>query len=240
MSSALLLSDLHLPPEPSPLREGFLRLLAGAAREVEEVYILGDLFEAWIGDDAGLLDYAPEIKALRQLTDSGVAVYFLHGNRDFLIGDAFFAATGVAQLPDPALTELNGQAVLLSHGDLYCTADTRYQRWRRVSRQGWVKGLLGGLPLPWRRRLAQDLRGQSQRDKQAKPMAIMDVQPEAIEQAFREDEVSLLIHGHTHRPADHKLQVDGRDCRRLVLADWRPNRMEVLRADGYGLLRELV
>ena len=142
----ILLSDLHLPPAPSPLREAFLRFLAGPARQADSVYILGDLFEYWIGDAEGLAHYAPEARALKALTAAGVPVYYQHGNRDFMVGADFFEATGVTLLPDPATVELGGVSTLLSHGDLFCTGDLAYQRWRRFSRNPLSQWVYRRLP----------------------------------------------------------------------------------------------
>ena len=227
----LLLSDLHLPAAPSPLRETFRSFLRGPARESKAVYILGDLFEHWIGDDLGLVDYADEAQELRALHNGGVALYFMRGNRDFLVGKAFSAATGVTLLPDPVQIRLAGVATLLSHGDLYCTADVAYQRWRRFAHNRRVQQIFLRLPAKLRRRIAGAARGRSESDKQSKPVSIMDVDPGAIDAAFRRYDVDCIIHGHTHRPDLHQLEVDARIVERLVLADWHPGRCEYLRCD---------
>ena len=237
MSSALLLSDLHLPPEPSPLREGFLRLLAGPAREAEAVYILGDLFEVWIGDDVGLRDYAAETAALQALSASGVPVYFQHGNRDFMVGRRYLQHTGLRLLADPMVMTIGGVATLLSHGDLYCTDDRNYQKYRRVSRLPWLQAIARNLPLRLRERIAGGIQHKSAELKQVKAAEIMDVNAQAIENAFARSGVSRLIHGHTHRPAEHVVQVEDRCCERIVLADWRPERMEYVRVDTSGFTR---
>jgi UDP-2,3-diacylglucosamine hydrolase len=231
--STLLLSDLHLPLEDSPLRRGFARFLAGPAREAQEVCILGDLFEYWIGDDAGLRDYAAEVLALRALADRGVRLRFMHGNRDFLVGRRFAAAAGVELLPDPLRLELDGMSTLLSHGDIWCTDDHAYQRWRRFSRRPLVQRIFGLLPEARRHRIAGAARRQSEADKSHKPETIMDVNEAAVREAFRAQDVARIIHGHTHRPAGHRYDIDGTARERIVLADWRPERMEYLVcADG--------
>ena len=236
--SVLLLSDLHLPLEPSPLREGFARFLAGPARQAEAVYILGDLFEYWIGDDAGLRDYAAEILQLRALADSGVPVRFMHGNRDFLVGRRFAAAAGVELLRDPLRLELDGVPTLLSHGDRWCTDDRAYQRWRRFSRNPLVQRAFGLLPESRRHRIAGAARKQSEVDKSNKPEAIMDVNEAAVRQAFRAHGARRIIHGHTHRPAEHHYDIDGTPRERIVLADWRPGHREYLICADGGLRRE--
>lgn len=235
----LLLSDLHLPAdrpgEPSPLREGFLRFLQGPAREATAVYLLGDIFEAWIGDDAGLVDYAPEIRALRQLTDAGIPVYFIAGNRDFLVGSGFSAATGVQRLQDPSVLRLGGVPTLLAHGDAYCSADRAYQRWRRFSRHRRAQQCFAWLPPSLRRRIAGGLRQQSREATPRKPLMITDVVDTAIAQALHEAGVTRLIHGHTHRPATHRWQAaDGRQLERIVLPDWRADQRAYIAIDASG------
>jgi UDP-2,3-diacylglucosamine hydrolase len=226
--TTLLLSDLHLPLEDSPLRQGFARFLAGPARTAEAVYILGDLFEYWIGDDAGLRDYAAEVQALRALADSGVRVRLMHGNRDFLVARRFAKATGAKLLHDPVRMELGGELTLLSHGDIWCTDDHAYQRWRRFSRRPLVQRIFGLLPQAQRHRIAGAARQRSDVDKSHKPEAIMDVNEAAIREAFAASGVSRIIHGHTHRPAEHHYDIDGAACERIVLADWRPEHREYL------------
>ena len=227
----LLLSDLHLPNEPSPLREGFLRFLAGPARAAAGVYILGDLFEYWVGDDVGLQDYAPEVAALRALTAGGVPVYFVAGNRDFLVGRAFAQATGVQIVGDPLVVELGGVRTLLSHGDLLCTDDKAYLRWRRFAHSRLAQWLFLRLPKARRHAIAGGLRHKSGADKRNKPSAIMDVNEAAVVAAMKRHGVTRLIHGHTHRPADHLLRVGLDRATRLVLADWHDTRMEYLSVD---------
>lgn len=232
--STLLLADLHLPAQDSPLREAFLAFLRGPATGAQRLYILGDLFEYWIGDDVGRRVYAAECAALAELVASGVAVGVMHGNRDFLLGAGFADASGVRLVDDPLVTAIAGRRVLLSHGDRWCTDDRAYQRWRRFARNRVAQRLFLRLPVRLRQRIAGDLRRSSGRDKSVKPVEIMDVHPEAVADAFRRHGVDWIIHGHTHRPADHLLTVDGRRCRRTVLPDWRPDRMQWLEVDEDG------
>lgn len=232
--STLFVSDLHLPAQPSPLREAFVRFLEGPALQADALYILGDLFEVWIGDDIGLQTYAKEISRLAALTARGVPVYFQHGNRDFLVGQRFSEITGATLLNDPTVVALYGTPTLISHGDLYCTDDEGYQRWRRFSRNALAQWIFLLLPLAWRNRIAGNARSQSAQDKAAKPMAIMDVQPAAIRSSFEHHKVHRMIHGHTHRPADHR-EAGGYE--RIVLADWTPQRMEALSVDAQGTRR---
>ncbi len=233
----LLLSDLHLPNTPSPLRERFLSFLAGPAREAEAVYILGDLFEVWVGDAEGLADYLPEAQALRALRDSGVRVCYQHGNRDFMLGAAFAKAAGLELLADPVIVKLAGEPTLLSHGDIWCTDDLPYQRWRRFSRNPVAQFVYRRLPRAWRQKVAGQARGDGTRNK---PAAILDVNADAIRNAFTEHGVARIIHGHTHRPTVHVLDIDGRQVERLVLADWRPELCEYLQIDDTGLIRKTV
>jgi UDP-2,3-diacylglucosamine hydrolase len=237
VTHALFISDLHLPTAASPLREAFANFLAGPARQASALYILGDLFEVWIGDDAGVREYSAERACLRALIGAGIPVYFQHGNRDFLVGRDFATATGVQLLPDPVVLELGGVPTLLSHGDVFCTDDVGYQRWRRFSRRATVQAAYRVLPVGWRERIAGGIREQSDAGKQAKSVAIMDVNDGAIRAAFRQFGVSRMIHGHTHRPGDHAYDVDGRACVRHVLADWHPGRCEGLRVDERGVQR---
>lgn len=236
----LFLSDLHLPANPSPLRDGFLRFLAGPAREASAVYLLGDIFESWIGDDVGLDIYVPEVAALRALTGAGVAVHFMHGNRDFLVGRGFAQATGASLLDDPWVITHASRRLLLSHGDFWCTDDHAYQRWRRFARNRLAQRAFLALPRRWRTAIAGGLRSGSRKAKSAKPVEIMDVNVQAVAQDFRKYGVEWVIHGHTHRPATHPLRVDGRSVERIVLADWSVVRMEYLHISGCQMQRILL
>jgi UDP-2,3-diacylglucosamine hydrolase len=229
----LLLSDLHLPNTPSPLRDGFLRFLDGPAQGAQAVYILGDLFEYWIGDDVGLREYAAEAAALRALAGAGTRVLLMHGNRDFLVRRRFAAAAGLELLLDPLRLELCGSPTLLSHGDLWCTDDLDYQRWRRFARNPLRQAVFLRLPVSMRRRVAEKARAGGQN----KPMDITDVSEGAVCAAFAQYGVDRIIHGHTHRPAEHAYEIEGRRRERIVLADWRPERMEYLECAGHDWRR---
>jgi UDP-2,3-diacylglucosamine hydrolase len=234
----LLLSDLHLPPDPSPLRDTFRKFLEGPAREAAAVYLLGDLFEYWMGDDVGLRDHRAEAESLRQLADSGVKTYYMHGNRDFMLGKRYAAAAGFTLLEDPLKMDLGGVATLLSHGDLFCTDDVAYQRWRKFSR-GFKLGqaMWNASPEFVQAALTNYIRRRSSKHKVWKAADIMDVNEGAVQDAFRTHGVTRIIQGHTHRPKDHHYEIDGRKCTRIVMADWHPARCEVLRVDDAGVKR---
>jgi UDP-2,3-diacylglucosamine hydrolase len=216
----LLISDLHLQEERPDITRAFLALLDGRARSASALYILGDFFEAWIGDD-GMSPFQQSIcQALRAVSDRGTAVYLMHGNRDFLIGQGFCEAAGCTLLDDPSVVDLGGERVLLMHGDSLCTRDVGYLRLRRVLRNPLTLWILRHLSLANRQRLARKLRNESKAQTQMKATEIIDVTPEEIPQVMAAHGVRTLIHGHTHRPAIHKLTVDGEPARRIVLGDW--------------------
>jgi UDP-2,3-diacylglucosamine hydrolase len=220
--ATLFISDLHLKPEAPALAATLLAFLDGEGRSASALYVLGDLFDAWPGDDdAGDPFNAPIVAAFRALTDAGVPLYFQHGNRDFLLGDAFARATGGTLLTEEVVVDLDGTPTLLMHGDQLCTDDLAYQEFRaQVRNPGWQRALLAR-PLAARKQLARQLRETSDTAKVGKSMDIMDVNGGAVAAAFRRHGVARMIHGHTHRPARHAHQVDGRACERIVLADWR-------------------
>ncbi|MEO0347082.1 MAG: UDP-2,3-diacylglucosamine diphosphatase [Pseudomonadota bacterium] len=219
--TTLFISDLHLEPSRPDIGDQFEAFLRGEARDAETLYILGDLFEAWIGDDEPDPYYNRVQDLLADYSATGVRCYFMHGNRDFLIGEQFAERTGFDVLDDPVVHEIYGTTVLLSHGDRYCTDDHEYQAARRMVRDpAWQQQVLS-LPVEARRQLAGDARAESSAANADKSMDIMDVNAEAIEAALRAADVDTLLHGHTHRPAVHDLTcADGRKARRIVLGDW--------------------
>lgn len=236
--SVLILADLHLMSTRPAYSEAFERFLTGPARDALAVYILGDLFDVWVGDDAGVRDHPRECAALRALTRAGVPVYLMHGNRDFMIGKAFAKQTGVKLLADPARVELPDGPVVLSHGDLLCTADRRYQRYRKLVHRRGLQRLFMCLPVRLRRRLGGGLRTTSQANRQREGMStINDVDEAAVRSMLADQQCTRLIHGHTHRPAQHSLELNGQPALRFVLADWRPTHMEYLACDARGWRR---
>ncbi|HEU5137349.1 MAG TPA: UDP-2,3-diacylglucosamine diphosphatase [Steroidobacteraceae bacterium] len=217
---SLFASDLHLDSEAPWAIDAFLAFLDGPARAAEALYLLGDLFEVWVGDDDDNADNTRACAGLARLTQSGVAVYVLHGNRDFLLGETFARRTGVKLLPDPVMFDLYGVPTLLSHGDVFCTEDPAYQELRSIVRRpGWQRRFLS-LPLPARRALASAARAGSKAHTQRTIPTIMDVNPEAVTRAMRATGARRLIHGHTHRPAVHPFVIDGVSAERVVLAPW--------------------
>lgn len=218
--TALFISDLHLTAGDAETTRRFVEFMEGPARTARELYILGDLFEAWIGDDDDDQRLEPIVVALRRLTDSGVACALMHGNRDFLIGPRFCAAAGTRLLGDYERITLDGQPILLTHGDLLCTDDTRYMTLRSELRsKAWQRDFLAK-PLAERRQIASDLRQLSATEIAAKDEYIMDVNQAAVESTMREHDVTLLVHGHTHRPAVHRFDLNGRPAARVVLGAW--------------------
>lgn len=218
--NALFVSDLHLDASRPAATTCFLRFLAGEARQVDALYILGDLFEAWTGDDATGPHERSVMQALSAYTTSGRRCYLLPGNRDFLVGTRFSERTGVTILDDEAVVDLAGRQVLLMHGDTLCTDDRAYQRYRRLVHRRWLQALYLALPAAFRRGIANFARRRSQASNATKPAAIMDVNPQAVAAVLRRHGVRWLIHGHTHRPDIHVLDLDGREGRRFVLGDW--------------------
>lgn len=220
MSHTLFIADLHLCEEEPAITAGFLAFLRRDARQADALYILGDLFEAWIGDDDPNPLHAEIAAALDELRLAGVPCYFIHGNRDFLLGRRFAKACGMSLLPEEQLLELYGRRLLIMHGDTLCTDDEGYQRFRRKVHQRWLQKLFLSLPLVLRQRIAQKMRDGSKRANRSKEMAIMDVNAGAVIDAMSRHQVQYLIHGHTHRPAIHELDVNGLPAERAVLGAW--------------------
>ena len=186
----------------------------------DALYILGDLFEAWVGDDHDEQVAGDTARRIKAVVDAGTPVYFMHGNRDFMLAGHFAARSGMVLLADPTRIELYGQPTLLMHGDTLCTDDTAYQTFRRRVRRPWMLKLLRRLPLSLRHRLARQARAGSETAKAGKQAAIMDVNTAEVVRVLHQHQAVRLIHGHTHRPARHTHQIDGRSCERWVVPDW--------------------
>ncbi len=231
--ATLFISDLHIDAARPAIVEQFLEFLRSEAHSAAALYILGDLFESWIGDDAPDSAQAAAIAGLRALTHSGVPCFVMHGNRDFLLSRQFSAMSGAQLLPDPLIVTLHGEPVLVMHGDALCTDDRAYQRLRATVRDpDWQRQFLA-LPIESRRALAGAARAGSQAHTAAMEYAITDVNAESVAMAMRAAGASTLLHGHTHRPAVHAFDVDGRPRTRIVLGDWY-DQGSVLRWDSNG------
>jgi UDP-2,3-diacylglucosamine hydrolase len=222
MRPTLFISDLHLHETRPETSAAFFRFLRDEAIHANALYILGDLFEYWVGDDQ--LDHdllsRQVANALKTLANTGVLIFFMHGNRDFLIANRFANAASLTILPDPSIITINNKRILLLHGDTLCTDDVSYQKFRLQARDpAWQAAILAK-PYAERVALAQTIRERSDTEKAAKPEDIMDVTLATVNNTFRKYIVTEMIHGHTHRPQLHLHQVDGLECKRQVLADW--------------------
>ncbi len=218
--TTLFISDLHLEAARPEIGEQFLSFLRREAPGADALYILGDLFEYWIGDDDPDPYYAGIKSALAEVAVAGVPLFFMHGNRDFLIGERFAAETGVTLLTDPTAVNLYGRTVLLSHGDVLCTDDVAYQAVRSMTRNPqWQAGMLAK-SVEERRAIAEQAREQSVAHGKAIDPVISDANQEAVENLLRTHGMTTLLHGHTHRPAVHEFLLDGAPATRIVLGDW--------------------
>jgi UDP-2,3-diacylglucosamine hydrolase len=241
----LFVSDVHLDVAAPEAQRQFLDFLRGpitlpaAGAPVRALYILGDLFESWVGDDDVAGERSAVLTALRELTASGVACFLLHGNRDFLIGADFCRQTGCQLLPDPVIADIDGEGVLLTHGDALCTDDHAYQELRSTVRApAWQRRFLS-LPLADRQLLADEARAGSRAHTARTIPKIMDVNAAAVTAAFRSTGVSRIIHGHTHRPAIHDALVEGRSVQRIVLGAWYEQGSYLVCENGRYELRSL-
>ena len=242
--TTLFISDLHLDATRPAITELFGEFLQREARSADALYILGDLFEAWVGDDDPSEVGTYVASSLRQVADAGVPVTFIRGNRDFLLGNDFARRAGFRILPDPAVVMLYGKPVLLMHGDLLCTDDVAYQAFRTQTRDpAWQQKFLSQ-PLPARLAFAAQARAASQahqsgmkKNDNAQFETVTDVSPAAVEATFARFGIDTMIHGHTHRPAMHALEVGGKRCQRIVLGDWY-EQGSVLRVNAHGMRLE--
>ena len=218
--ATLFIADLHLQTEEPAITAGFLRFLRGEAKSADALYILGDLFEAWIGDDDPNPLHREMAAAIHALVDSGVPCYFIHGNRDFLIGKRYARESGMTLLPEEQVLDLYGRKVLIMHGDTLCTDDTGYLAFRAKVHTPWIQKVFLALPLFIRNRIAARMRAGSKAANSSKSMTIMDVNPQAVVKVMEKHRVQWLIHGHTHRPDVHFLIANGQSAHRVVLGAW--------------------
>jgi UDP-2,3-diacylglucosamine hydrolase len=222
VSHSLFISDLHLCASRPAITKAFIGFIQTEASKAEQLFILGDLFEYWAGDDdLDHPDHTEIIQAIKALAKSGTQVFLMHGNRDFLIGKQFSSAANIKLLPDPSEINLYGNRILISHGDELCTDDTRYQTFRtQVRSSAWQDEFLSQ-PLSARKAQIEILRIQSEQEKSHKTLDIMDVNSNAVSGLLRQHQYPVLfIHGHTHRPNIHNIEIDGHQCKRIVLGDW--------------------
>ncbi|MEJ2620491.1 MAG: UDP-2,3-diacylglucosamine diphosphatase [Candidatus Thiodiazotropha sp.] len=238
MTEQLFISDLHLSAEGTDRLQLFLHFLKSRATTAETLYILGDLFDAWLGDDARLpLALAIE-QSLNELSEHGTQLKVMHGNRDFLLGEAFCKASGAELIPDPYLVDLYGVPTLLMHGDLLCTDDQDYQAFRKQIRSPQFTSHFLSLEIEQRIAVAQEYRTKSGEANALKSDAIMDVNQQAVEQSVQQHRAQRLIHGHTHRPADHRFRIDTQTINRHVLGEWHGDHAEILCVTEQGINRE--
>lgn len=230
--NTLFISDLHLDPARPELIELACQFLQQQTQDISALYILGDVFNTWLGDDLVPDEYQPFITELQQLKQRGVNTYLMVGNRDFMVGKAFAEHAGSQLLTDPSLIELNGVRTLVMHGDSLCTDDVSYQRYRRWVRNPLLQWCFLSLPLRFRQRISDKIKQKSRQQKQSKTAMIMDVNQQEVLRVMQQYEVSLLIHGHTHRPAIH--QLDSGNAHRVVLGDWGDD-ISFARFDGHQL-----
>jgi UDP-2,3-diacylglucosamine hydrolase len=231
------ISDLHLALEKKEITQHFISFLNHQARNASAVYILGDLFDVWVGDDNNSSPIKQIKTKLKQLTDSGTQVFLQQGNRDFLLGQQFCKETGIILLDDYAVTDLNGDKTLLTHGDLLCSDDIAYQEFRKKSHTvEWKQNVLSK-PLFIRILVARWYRFRSYFHKRKKSQDIMDVNQQTVVNIMKEHDCLRLIHGHTHRPAIHNFEINGKTAQRFVLAEWKKEGVEILRwnSEGYKL-----
>jgi len=230
--SIVFISDLHLSQERPQITELFLRFLAEVAPQADALYILGDLFEVWLGDDMVLPDYRAAIDAMRK-TAEYTPIYVMYGNRDFLMREAFEDMSGARLIHEPCIIELYSRRTLLLHGDTLCTDDVAYQKFRSMVRDpAWQTELLAKTP-EQRLALAREYRAMSKSETAQKQDSIMDVNQHSVEQCMRDNGVLHLIHGHTHRPAFHSFEINGQRAERIVLGDWY-DKGNYLRCDAQG------
>ena len=220
MSETLFVSDIHLDAKRPAIVDLFNQFLLKRAIHADAIYILGDLFEYWIGDDAPYAEYNSTFDALKKVSDTGISIYFMHGNRDFLIAKKFSEQTGVTLLPEEKIIDLYGQKTLLLHGDTLCIDDIKYQEFRKKTHNKFYQWIVLHLPVSTRQKLANYLRNTSKDEIAEKSEEIMDANQSAVEEALEKNNVTTLIHGHTHRPYIHHFTKNSTDYIRVVLGDW--------------------
>jgi UDP-2,3-diacylglucosamine hydrolase len=221
--SHLFISDLHLSPDNPSLTQSVCDFLNTQTSGVSHLYILGDIFNTWLGDDVVPEEYTPFISTLSQLSESGVQLFLMVGNRDFMLGKAFADSVGATLLDDIAYLNIADKHIALMHGDTLCTDDESYQRYRKIVRNRFLQWCFLHLPTAFRQRISDKIKQKSREKKQYKTAMIMDVNADAVTAAFDLTQADILIHGHTHRPAIHEITLpNGKHVCRVVLGDWAP------------------
>ncbi|MEC6833702.1 UDP-2,3-diacylglucosamine diphosphatase [Photobacterium toruni] len=234
--TTLFISDLHLSAERPDITACFLRFMAEETHHIDALYVLGDLFEMWIGDDEDSPFLRQVKQAFKTLTDAGTPCYFIHGNRDFLIGKRFSRQTGITLLPEHTVVDLYGTPTLILHGDTLCIEDQAYQRYRKKVHNPVIQWLFARLPLSYRVKVGDKFRSNSGKNNQTKSQSIMDVTQTEVVRVMRDANVTQMIHGHTHRPDIHDFDIDGMPAQRIVLGDWYDHgSVLIYDHDGYQL-----
>lgn len=220
LNSVLFVSDIHLSEQAPQLTELFMQFLQGPALDAKAVYVLGDLFDVWVGEDLSPPFHKALFNAFNALTHNHVELYFMPGNRDFLVSASFLQTVSAKRLNDRSVIDLHGIPTLLMHGDLLCTHDKGYQHYRKIAQHPLTRYLFLKLPRHTRDKIAKTLREKSKSYQRTKPLSILDVDNSAVELEMKSLNVRQLIHGHVHRPAIHDLQVNNQSAKRAVLGDW--------------------
>jgi UDP-2,3-diacylglucosamine hydrolase len=235
--ATFFIADIHLCAQEPAITAGFLRFLREDAPQADALYILGDLFEAWIGDDDPQPLHGDIAAALNTLHQQGVPCFFIHGNRDFLVGRRFARDSSMQILPETKLLQLYGRRLLILHGDTLCTDDISYQKFRKKVRNPLIQKIFLALPLKWRLSIAARMRANSKASNRGKSLDVMDVNPQAVINAMQENRAEWMIHGHTHRPAIHDVPLNGKTGHRAVLGAWHEEgSMITVSADGIELV----
>ncbi|NQY25918.1 MAG: UDP-2,3-diacylglucosamine diphosphatase [Piscirickettsiaceae bacterium] len=228
--STLFISDLHLSPNDIDRIQLTINFLKTETKGVNALYILGDLFNTWLGDDIIPTEFELLIEQLQQLHQSGIKTYLMVGNRDFMMGENFAQRAGCELLADTCIIDLYGKKTLLMHGDTLCLDDIAYQRYRKWTRNKLIQWCFLHLSVNYRQGISDKIKQKSRQQKQTKSAMIMDVNLDEVERIMKQFSVTQLIHGHTHRPAIHQFEIDGTPAQRLVLGDW-DKEVSVLKCD---------
>lgn len=236
----LFISDLHLTPSRPEITESFVNFMATEAIHADALYVLGDLFEFWIGDDDDS-DFSLTIKTqFKTLVKSGVPCFFIQGNRDFLVGKRFEKETGMTLLDEVSVVDLYGKRAVILHGDTLCTDDIKYQAYREKVHQPWLQWTYNRLPLFIKKKIVSKVQSDIGEEKKEKSLDIMDVNQNAVEAVLHSHNADLMIHGHTHRPNTHHFSMEGKHCTRIVLGDWyAQSSILVYQKDAYKLVNQL-